>query len=586
MKEVSTRAGRRLVAGLAAAALTAAGLGIASAGPASAAETTIDDATFTWGLNGEQGAGAYFGGCNFLSAGTAGDTGSSRVWSQADGFYSTQSGNVTVEKPDAADNWAQPTWSTKCQDPNGTAVSAGSVTSLTKNRIVFSSGTGTVDPEANTATISWSGSFTSVFYGGLTYWSATDPTLTVEADGTATVTATASGYGASMEDPTKWEALPSETITLANLTGVTVTETGFTVTPDYLGVAVTSSTTAQPAKDSTNEAYWGAFPQDFVDFQIATGQSSYWYTSGGSRDRAKPTTALAVSYTTGSEEEQVAPTITTQPTDASAEVGGTATFTAAASGVPAPTVQWQLKAPGSPSWQDYPGATDTTFSLPIYAAGYDGSQVRAVFTNEVDSVTTDEVNLTVTEAGTDPEPVVITPAVPTITGTAAVGQTLTAIPGTWTPADVTLSYQWSADGQPIAGATTATLALTAAQAGKKITVAVTGTASGLSETKASAETTPVANGSVTVETPTLTGKAKAGKKLTAAVTLPAGVDPAQTAVTYQWFKGKKAIKGATGASLKLTKKLAGKKVSVQVTVTATGYEPVTVKSAVKKIKKK
>ncbi|MFD5574521.1 hypothetical protein [Streptomyces cadmiisoli] len=88
-------------------------------------------------------------------------------------------------------------------------------------------------------------------------------------------------------------------MTLASLSGVEVGPQGFTVTPDYLGESVTvpAGTTGQAAKSGSNEAYWGAFPQSFVDFQQLTGQSSYWFTSGGARDRAKPATPLTVAYT-------------------------------------------------------------------------------------------------------------------------------------------------------------------------------------------------------------------------------------------------------------------------------------------------
>ncbi|MEU1623668.1 HtaA domain-containing protein [Streptomyces sp. NPDC005722] len=166
--------------------------------------------------------------------------------------------------------------------------------------MVFEHGTGTVDTAAHTATIHWSGSFTSVFYGGLTYWSATDPTLTVGADGAGTLSATVTGYGADMNDPGKWVALPARTVTLAKLSHVALGASGFTVTPDYLGESVTvpSGTTGQPAKSASNQAYWGSFPQDFVDFQQSTGQSSYWFTSGGARDAAKPATPLTITYTT------------------------------------------------------------------------------------------------------------------------------------------------------------------------------------------------------------------------------------------------------------------------------------------------
>ncbi|MEW2133798.1 HtaA domain-containing protein [Streptomyces sp. NPDC005435] len=291
---------------------------VAGAGSASAAPVQVSEASFAWGLSGEQGGGAFFGGCNFLSAGKAGDTGSSRLWTQADGLYSTHDGDVFVEKPDAAGAWSEPTWTTKCQDPDGKAVSAGSTTSLTRNRVVFHNGTGTVERSAGTATVHWQGSFTSVFYGGLTYWSATDPTLTVKADGTGTLTATASGYGADMNDPGKWVPLPAKTVTLANLSHVELGESGFTVTPDYLGesVSVPAGATAQPAKSASNEAYWGSFPQSFVDFQQLTGQSSYWFTSGGARDAAKPATPLSVSYTAAGGNDDPTPSdpATTSPT--------------------------------------------------------------------------------------------------------------------------------------------------------------------------------------------------------------------------------------------------------------------------------
>ena len=39
---------------------------------------------------------------------------------------------------------------------------------------------------------------------------------------------------------------------------------------------------------------------------------------------------------------QTAPTVTTQPTNQTVHAGGTATFTAAASGNPTPTVQWTV----------------------------------------------------------------------------------------------------------------------------------------------------------------------------------------------------------------------------------------------------
>jgi hypothetical protein len=272
----------------------AAGAGVVGASAAQAAPEagTITDAGFTWGLSGEAGGGAFFGGCNFLSAGTAGDTGSSRLWTEADGFYSTSAGNVTVVKPNAANELVQPTWATKCQTPAGAPVSAASTTSLTQNAVRFEGGSGAAAADGSLE-VEWSGSFTVAFYGGMTYWSASDPVLTLDPEGNGTLTATASGYGTSMEDMTQWVPVAPQEIVLADITAATVDGDGFTVTPDYLGVSVTTSATAQ----TTTGASWGSFPQSFIDFQALTGQSSYWYSSGGSRDAAKPASPLAVTYT-------------------------------------------------------------------------------------------------------------------------------------------------------------------------------------------------------------------------------------------------------------------------------------------------
>jgi hypothetical protein len=73
-------------------------------------------------------------------------------------------------------------------------------------------------------------------------------------------------------------------------------------------------------------------------------------------------------------------------------------------------------------------------------------------------------------------------ATPTITGTAKVGDTLTAHAGAWGPAGVTLKYQWYAAGQAIKGAAGRTLSLSGAQSGKTITVKVTGSRPGYATT--------------------------------------------------------------------------------------------------------
>jgi hypothetical protein len=86
-----------------------------------------------------------------------------------------------------------------------------------------------------------------------------------------------------------------------------------------------------------------------------------------------------------------------------------------------------------------------------------------------------------------PTPKVIAGA-PTISGKALVGKKLTAHPGSWTPGDATLTYQWLRNGVPIAGATGSTYKLKNKDKGKKISVTVTGAKAGY--TSASATSPP------------------------------------------------------------------------------------------------
>ncbi|WP_291050013.1 cell wall-binding repeat-containing protein [Herbiconiux sp.] len=67
---------------------------------------------------------------------------------------------------------------------------------------------------------------------------------------------------------------------------------------------------------------------------------------------------------------------------------------------------------------------------------------------------------------------------PTVSGTARMGQTLTATPGSWKPAPVTLAYQWLRDGSPIDTATASSYRLTAEDRGHRVAVSVTGSKAG------------------------------------------------------------------------------------------------------------
>lgn len=257
---------------------------------------TITDSVLSWAINPESGSGAYFGGCNFLSAGKAGNSGSSRLWGADDGLYRTVDGAVTIEKPTGVDTWKRPTFADRCQDERGATprtVTTGSTDYGTGNRFVITGGVGTVDTSKGTASIVWKGSVTVVAYGGLNYFWFSDPVLNVSG-GRGTLTATAGGYASSREDTTVWAPLRERSVTLATLTAVELAEMGFSVTPSYHEVQVTpgAGDVAQ-RRDVTN---WGAFPQDFITFQNDVGQAAYWYSTGSIRDFAKPPYPVSVSW--------------------------------------------------------------------------------------------------------------------------------------------------------------------------------------------------------------------------------------------------------------------------------------------------
>lgn len=91
-----------------------------------------------------------------------------------------------------------------------------------------------------------------------------------------------------------------------------------------------------------------------------------------------------------------APVFTTQPQDASVAAGDSAHFSVAASGVPAPTFQWQLSTDGGSSWNNINGATAASYDTPAVAGGDSGRQFRAVGSNSEGLVYSNAASLVVT----------------------------------------------------------------------------------------------------------------------------------------------------------------------------------------------
>jgi hypothetical protein len=180
---------------------------------------------------------------------------------------------------------------------------------------------------------------------------------------------------------------------------------------------------------------------------------------------------------------------------------------------------------------------------------------------------------------------------PSMSGTLAVGKTLTAAPGTWTGYPTpTFAYQWYACTRAvtvarstvpstcvrISRATRSTFKITSAQRGKFIAVFVTGTSAGTASMSWLSTTSVDARATATVK-PTIKGTATVGKTLTGSKGTWKGY-PTPT-FTYQWYACTRAvtvarstvpstcvrISGATRSTFTLTTAQRGKYVAVLVT---------------------
>jgi hypothetical protein len=172
---------------------------------------------------------------------------------------------------------------------------------------------------------------------------------------------------------------------------------------------------------------------------------------------------------------------------------------------------------------------------------------------------------------------------PNLGGSPQVGRTLTAVPGTWVPADATLTYQWRAGSKDIAGAVAATYVVGAETIGKEISVRVTATSPSSVVTKTTDGTTAVLKARFTsTPKPKIDGTPATDRTVTA--------DPGTWAAVpdslgYVWKRNGKAIAGATAATYLVTPADVAKKLTVTVTGRKAGYGTVSVTSAATTIAK-
>ena len=289
---------------------------------------------------------------------------------------------------------------------------------------------------------------------------------------TFTTTAAASG---SLYRAVFTNSSGTATTTAATLS-VNTPNTAPVVTTNPINQAVNAgqsvSFTAAASGTPTPTVQWQVSTNGGSSFTPISGATSTTYTftataaQSGYRYRAVFTNVVGPAATTAAtlsvNTNAVVPVVTTNPNSQAVNAGQTVYFTAAASGTPTPTVQWQVSTNGGSSYTVISGATSTSYTFTTTAAA-SGSLYRAVFTNSAGTATTTAATLTVNTA-----PVVATnPGSQTIYAGLSVSLTATAT-GTPTP---NVQWQVSTNGGslylPISGATstTYTFTTTAAESG-------------------------------------------------------------------------------------------------------------------------
>ena len=174
-------------------------------------------------------------------------------------------------------------------------------------------------------------------------------------------------------------------------------------------------------------------------------------------------------------------------------------------------------------------------------------------------------------------------SVPTISGTLAVGQTLTTSPGVWTPAPASYTYQWwSCSSQVlstcsiISGATSETYTLTNSDGGNYFYAQVTALSAGGGTTANSAISGRVLTQPTVVVAPTITGSVLVGTTLTMSSGNWSGAT--SPAYSYQWQKCSSTdvstcinISGATSTGFTVTSAEVGSYLRGQVSVAANAF---------------
>jgi hypothetical protein len=158
---------------------------------------------------------------------------------------------------------------------------------------------------------------------------------------------------------------------------------------------------------------------------------------------------------------------------------------------------------------------------------------------------------------------------PTTTGAAKVGRTLTVDPGYWYPAPSSMKYVWKANGKTVATRTSDTLVVPPSVKGKRLTVTAVGSKAGYTTMSVtSAATATVVPGTIVAPRPTVTG----AKRVRSTLTVSKGWwSPRPSSVVYVWKANGVKLATRTSSRFVVPVSARGKRLTVTVIGSRTGY---------------
>ena len=394
--------------------------------------------------------------------------------------------------------------------PTSQTVAAGTTATFT------AAATGTPAPS-----VQWNvepggiGPFTPI--GGATSASYTTPTLTLTDSGTK--------YEAVFTNLSGNATTNQATVTVTVPPTVTTQPTAATV-----AAGQTATFSAAASGDPSLTVQWKSAPVGSSTFSAISGATADSYTTPATTASANGTRFEAVFTDAGGSTTTTIvtlgvtspPAVTTQPASQTVAVGHTATFVAAASGNPTPTVQWDSAPAGSSTFAAIAGATSATYTTPATVSADSGTRYEALFTAGLVTATSQPATLTVNT------PPVVTTQPASQTAAAATSVTFSAAATGSTGVAWKSAPAGSSTFTPISGATSASYTLnpvTAANNGTRYEAVFSNTTGSLTTTTTTTPATLTVTTVPVTISPTTLPSGKVGTAYSQTLTAKGGQAP-------------------------------------------------------------